>query len=286
MNTSKIFTILPLSLMCAGILFLSGCQDEDTGPASQADFSYEPDEENPMLIHFTNTSQNYHSSFWRFGDGSDHSSEDSPSHTFPGAGTYTIILAVQGEGTGQEIRREIRVIDPSLLGQRFVDTHFEDEEAWTVYNGGDDILTSHEFREDGLFLFNEGETVDSNVVIWKEFEVEGGQEYLFSAEVSSRGNMHQAWMEFHMSDQRPEDGNDYGANNLYSINTWAGCGEDPFEGNIVEVGCSGGGEEDGTIEFEVGGTYYLVIKAGSWEGSLGEGITISNVSLMPTDELD
>ncbi len=286
MNRRLVSTLCIWACMGFVALFLAGCQDDETGPASSADFSYEPDEENPMLIHFTNTSQNYHSSYWQFGDGSDHSTEDSPSHTFPGAGTYTIILAVQGEGTGQEIRREIRVIDPTLLGERIEDNNLQDEEAWTVYNGGNELLTQSTFTEEGLVLSNGDEDVESNVVIWQAFEVEGGKEYVFSAEVSG-GGMHQSWLEFHLSDQEPEDGDDYSANNLYSMNTWAECGEDPFSGNIVEIGCAGDGESDGTIVFETGGTHYLVIKSGSWQGNLGpDGITISAISLMPADELD
>jgi hypothetical protein len=190
-----------------------------------------------------------------------------------------------GNGTGQEIRRSIQVIDPALLGERISDGDFEDESSWTVYNAGYDILTSIEFTGEGLHFSNEGLGVETNVVIWQAIEVEGGKEYVFSADVESGGGLDQSWLEFHLSDREPEEGDDYSANNLYSINTWAGCGEESFSGNIVEIGCAGNGEEDGTIVFETGGTHYFVIKVGSWEGTLGEGITISNVSLMPADEL-
>lgn len=277
---SKVFTCLGF------ILVVTACEETETGPASEADFTYEADENDPMLIHFTNSSQNYHASYWQFGDGSDFSTEDSPSHTYPGGGIYTVTLAVQGQGTGQEIRREIEVIDPSLQGERVNDGNFEDEDAWTVYSAGYDILTDVEFANGTLVFSNGVEIVDTNIVIWQAIEVEAGKEYVFSADVRG-GGMHQAWLEFHLSDEEPEEGDDYGANNLFSMNTWAECGAEPFDGNIVEIGCAGDGESDGIVTFETGGTHYLVIKAGSWEGTLGaEGIAISNVSLMPADEVE
>lgn len=85
------------------------------------------------------------------------------------------------------------------------------------------MLAGSEFTEERLVLSIGEDDVESNVVIWQAFEVEGGKECVFSAEVSG-GVMHQSWLEFHLSEQEPEDGDDYSANNLYSMNTWQSKG--------------------------------------------------------------
>jgi hypothetical protein len=50
---------------------------------------------------FTNTSSNYLTSQWNFGDGSPWSNADSPTHTYTGDGTYTVTLTV-GNNCGTE----------------------------------------------------------------------------------------------------------------------------------------------------------------------------------------
>jgi PKD repeat protein len=50
-----------------------------------------------LRVQFTNTSSQYTQSCWSFGDGTT-STEDSPMHTYTGAGTYDVSLSVTGEG--------------------------------------------------------------------------------------------------------------------------------------------------------------------------------------------
>ena len=51
----------------------------------------------PLLIQFTNTSTNYTSSSWDFGDGNT-STETNPIHTYTASGSYVVSLTVTGEG--------------------------------------------------------------------------------------------------------------------------------------------------------------------------------------------
>ncbi|MDT0677581.1 PKD domain-containing protein [Autumnicola musiva] len=271
--------------------FLYGCSEDDDNSlpslpeGNNAEFSYETDPEDPFTVHFNNESQQYDASYWRFGDDSGFSTEDSPTHTFPNGGLFEVILAVQGDGNGGEVRRMVEIIDPALQGERIEDGNFQDPNAWNVQEAGYEILTDVSFTEAGLHLSNEGEGVTTNVVVWQEIQVEAGKEYHFSADVAG-GGMNQAWLEFHFSNEEPE-GDDYAENNLWSLNAYAECGIDPFEGDIVDLSCSGDGAADGIFTFEEGGTAYIVIKSGSYEGYLGpEGITISNVSLMPVDDME
>ncbi len=67
---------------------------------------------NPSLggfTQFTNTSQDYLTSNWDFGDGSPWSNADSPSHTYTGDGTFTVTLTV-GNGCGIETITQTVVI--------------------------------------------------------------------------------------------------------------------------------------------------------------------------------
>ncbi len=61
-----------------------------------ADFSIKADVTNIKKILFTNVSASSVSYSWNFGDGSAISTEQSPAHVFPAAGTYTVTLTSIG----------------------------------------------------------------------------------------------------------------------------------------------------------------------------------------------
>lgn len=68
-----------------------------------ADFSSSPDGTDPKTIDFINHSAMATGYSWDFGDGSETSDEENPSHTFSTSGTYTVILTAIGI-TGDEDR--------------------------------------------------------------------------------------------------------------------------------------------------------------------------------------
>jgi hypothetical protein len=72
---------------------------------------------NPTLggfTQFTNTSADYLTSQWDFGDGSPWSNADSPSHTYTGDGTFTVTLTV-GNGCGTEtITQTIQIVGTGI----------------------------------------------------------------------------------------------------------------------------------------------------------------------------
>ena len=274
----------------AAIALLSfSCSEEDDGFVSRtnnADFSYQIDEEDPFTVHFDNESDQYNASYWRFGDDSDFTTEDSPSHTFPYGGVFEVVLAVQGDGTGGEIRKTVEIVDPALQGERIEDGNFQNPDAWNVGPAGDDYeMSTVEFTDEGLLISNEGEAALTNVVVWQEIQVEAGKEYYFNADVQGGGFLN-SWVEFHFSNQKPE-GDDYAENYLWSVNAWGGCGIEPFDGSILDVSCAGEGGTDGLLTFEEGGTAYFVIKSGSWEGTLGpDGLLISDITLIAVEDME
>jgi PKD repeat protein len=76
-----------------------------------AAFTYEVDEENPLTIYFENQSQNVTQYEWNFGDGSEVSSEATPSHTYAETGTYTVTLTAAGAGGTAEASMGVEVKD-------------------------------------------------------------------------------------------------------------------------------------------------------------------------------
>lgn len=66
-----------------------------------ADFTYSPDGTDPNTIDFLNNSAMATSYSWDFGDGSEASDEEDPTHTYATSGTYAVILTAIGI-TGDE----------------------------------------------------------------------------------------------------------------------------------------------------------------------------------------
>jgi PKD repeat protein len=62
----------------------------------------------PLTVRFTDTSINYPAAWqWTFGDGTS-SSEQNPSHTYQGSGTYTVVLtATNSQGSGTKTLQDV-----------------------------------------------------------------------------------------------------------------------------------------------------------------------------------
>lgn len=155
-------------------------------------------------------------------------------------------------------------------------------ESWTIFNPGTGAPASTEFTENGLLFLNSPDE-DSNGGVWQAIEVEAGQQYKFSANVTGSGAAN-TWFEIFFGLTEPVDGVDYTTGGYIGLNTWAGCGNEPFEGDIALIGCNDGpgNGEKGLVTFEESGTVYFVIKAGSnGGGSFGtDGITIGDVKIV------
>ncbi len=259
-----------------------------------ADFNYSVDEDDLSLVHFTNNSWYYESVEWDFGDGNT-STEESPSHQYEEAGTYTVELTVKYGDLSGETSREITIVEQEIPNV-FTGGDMNNPDAWTVYRGGDGII-EHNFV-DGTLVFTgdaaEDETWQTHV--WQSFEIEEAGDYVFFAHVSG-GGFNNAYIEFDMGSSAPEEGTNYAPENeigsgvnpdngkVAGINFWIDeGGVEPFDGNIVEIGNDGPAiaDEEGTngiISFNQPGTYYILIKAGTWNGSMGDGVTVHEISL-------
>ena len=88
--------IFSMTLLISMIVI--SCEDDEaTVEAPTARFTYTVDENNGLLVNFTNASLNADSYSWNFGDG-ETSTEMSPSHTYAADGTYNVSLTATNSG--------------------------------------------------------------------------------------------------------------------------------------------------------------------------------------------
>ena len=92
---------------------------------------------------------------------------------------------------------------------------------------------------------------------------------------SSTSGLTETWFEVFASPVAPVQGNDYSEGGAKrSINTWAGCGIDPFAGKISSIGC---GDNTGVFTPTEDGVMYIVIKSGG--GDLKDGVAVDNIEV-------
>jgi len=103
----RLLSILPLA--AAGLLFHM--------PGPKADFEFSGELKAPASVQFENESRRARSYEWDFGDGGT-STEENPSHTFRGAGSYVVTLRAQKRNRVDVIRRQIQIEGPTACRVR------------------------------------------------------------------------------------------------------------------------------------------------------------------------
>ena len=95
------------------MLFTVGCEDDESSvEPPTARFNYTVDENNGLLVNFTNASLNADSYSWDFGD-DESSTEMSPSHTYAADGTYHVTLTATNSG-GSDVATDTLVLTSEL----------------------------------------------------------------------------------------------------------------------------------------------------------------------------
>lgn len=277
-----LFTVTALACI------MTSCGDDEgttPEPNPTASFTFEVDAENPLKVTFTNTSENGTTYAWDFGDDSGASTDENPSYTYSQGGTYTVTLTVTNEGGSDVASKDVTVTAPDT--NLISGGDMEDQSAWTIY-ATDMSETSVEFT-DGQLIFSNTENSQTNILVWQAVEVEAG-DYVFSADISGAGAT-QSWLEVYFGTTEPVEKSDYTENLYTGLNTWDGCGTSEFNENLAVLGCklidgtpAPGNGQNGAVTFTEAGTIYFVLKAGSWDGHLGEGgIAVDNVVLTKTE---
>src|SRR5258705_1377955 len=218
---------------------------------------------------------------WDFGNGSGPSAGKATQPIFlPDAGSYLVTHYAIGKGgatftTSQTIN--VATSDPArgnlVQGGKFETT--DDEAKWTRLTISAPAITWT--RSNGKMVAAGGSWGHS--AIYQAIQVQANKDYRFAMQVSGSGAT-DTWFEVYFVTTVPVQNSDYTSGGIrIALNTWTGCGNTTFNGNIATIGCDGSlVGQNGKVRFTQAGTIYLLIKTGG--ANLGaNGITIDNVEL-------
>lgn len=292
----RITTFAVIMLSFIGMMIVTSCQPEDSFKnnglvSSDLDASFTITPVSGVTNRYTLEAQSADgvlTNWWDSGDGSGKFRGKVNEEIFlPDAGIYTVTHTVVGiGGTTYTSTQELTVeeSDPNagniVKGGKF-DTA-EDIANWTVVNisasGTEWTFANGKATVQGGGWNQKG--------IYQAIDVIGGKTYKIDMLVSSTSGVSNTWFEVFASPTKPVDGSDYSAGGkLITINTWAGCGSEPFSGKLSIVGCDLGAitypNEPGKFIAENTGTIYLVIKCGGED--LKDGIVVDNVEMRGTN---
>lgn len=266
-----------LLFLLASLFVLVACKNNEPVPvppptSEDAAFTYSVDLENPNKLYFTaQTEVETWYTHWSFGDNTAAEGMEAEK-TFFLKGEYDVRYKIFTEGGTAESVQTV-VIESDFVGPNLIQNgEFDGDDFWTVLP----ISPGMELAiENGTASWSGGGW--GNVGIYQAITVEADQAYQINMDIVG-GGLSDCWFEVFAGTTEPTSGVDYSDGGiLMGINTWEGCGSDPFEGLFNAVSCAGG---DGTFEFPTAQTVYIVIKGGGADYG-ATGITIDNVSVRP-----
>lgn len=85
-----------------------------------ASFSFEPSEEDALEYTFINNSINSENFVWDFGDGTEGSEEENPTHKFPSIDTYTVTLVAESQFLTDTFKVDVVIPDPVAASFEYV----------------------------------------------------------------------------------------------------------------------------------------------------------------------
>jgi hypothetical protein len=221
--------------------------------------------------------------FWDLGsDTYIRGSENTEVLFYPDQDVYPIKLKIVGRGGESFISEQELVIETSdpkygnlLSGARFKEG---DDDQWgtLTYSGG--VLPQF---TGGKVVFDYGGWSHSG--FYQSFEAVAGQKYRVDMLVSGAGATNM-WFEVYIGESDPATFvGDYNEGGIrLALNTWAGCGNTKFAGNLTDLACDGSlkGDANGVFEVPSTGTYYLVVRTGGENLGTG-GILVDDIEVRP-----
>lgn len=271
----KTIQFLSRILMVGIILISTGCADDDevaaVPPTSEdALFTFAFDSENPNRVIFTaapNDANWY--THWDFGDNSSAEGYEA-SKIFFDRGDYNVRFKIFTEGGVAESIQTI-VINDDLKAPNLIENgEFNGSDPWIVLPISEGVDISFDTNEAHWTGGGFGQ-----VGIYQPIQVLANNEYQISMDIKG-GPLSDSWFEVYVGTETPVEGQDYTDGGMrLALNTWEGCGGEPFDGDFAAYSCVGSG---GIFEFPTAGTAYLVIRGGGSNYG-AEGVTIDNVTV-------
>lgn len=186
-NSFKRLVLLSLSISMIAIVISCGNDDGADSPLGEpvASFDGIADDNDYATIDFVNASQNATSYEWDFGDGSEVSTDENPSHTYAEDGTYTVTLTASNGAEEDVATKDFTISDPNAAQELLSGTT---SKTWKLMRSDDPALYKiggaawpGVANADGLrpciyddgFTFNADGTytVDNNDSWWAEYGV-------------------------------------------------------------------------------------------------------------------
>lgn len=273
-----------LFLPIAGMLLLGSCSKDSANNGLQTElqpsFTVSPVPGQPNRFAIQNTTPGTIATRWDFDKGAGFGLGRMTDTVFyPDAGEYSLKMQAMGKGGifYDAAPQSVVVASSDPVAGNLV-------EGGKFNEGDDSKWTFHQISDGVTFTMADGKMVATggnwgHAAIYQPIEVVANKKYTFSMVVSGSGAT-DTWFEVYFGKDVPVAGSDYGSGGTQiGLNTWAGCGNSAFNGNIAEIGCSGAlvGKR-GEVTFTESGTIYLLIKTGgSYLGTTG--IIIDNVEL-------
>jgi PKD repeat protein len=231
---------------------------------------------------FTNTSTNATSYEWNFGDNSDISNDENPTHTYANDGVYTVTLTALNGTQSSEFSTTVNV---GNLVNLISNGTMDNETGWTVVNHyeASNMIGSVTFA-DGVATFNETAPGDwKHMGIYASVALDAGM-YQFDMHMAYN-EINDCWGEVYIGSSEPVQNEDYIGDQqvIKAYNAWDCSTIKTYNGLATASGCDTG-ENPGQFEIATSGTYYILFRTGgSTYGT--SGITIDNVTLYSINSL-
>lgn len=255
-------------------LVMTSCADDDvvvdkpTGEDAAFNYSFDPENPNMVIFKATPSDDNWYT-HWDFGDNSSAEGYEA-SKVYLSSGDYDVRFKVFTEGGTAETVQTI-VINQDFQGPNILQNgEFNGSASWIVLPITDGVDVS--FQNDEATWSGGG---GGQIAIYQPIQVLANNLYQISMDISG-GPLTDSWFEVYVGMAAPVEGEDYTDGGIrLALNTWAGCGNEPFEGDFTDISCSGSGA---TFEFTEAGTAYILIRGGG--ANYGpNGVTIDNIAV-------
>ena len=282
-SMQKMDFFLPLVLSA---IFISSCTKENIGEGNglktdlQASFTVAPIQGRLNTYLVKSTTVGAIAAKWDFDKGTGYATGKMVDTVFyPDAGIYSLKMQAMGKGGifYDAAAQPVTVATSDPVAGNLV--------QGGKFNAGDEVKwTMHPISAGVSFAMNGGKMVATggswgHAAFYQAIQVQANKKYKFSMIVSGSGAT-DTWFEVYFGTAAPVANSDYNSEGIkLALNTWSGCGNTVFNGNLATIACAGSlVGKNGEITFSQAGTVYLFIKTGG--ANLGTtGISIDNVEL-------